>query len=137
MIHPVHRMVMCVLKLIFADIERAMEDTQDIDASIILDQVGDTVVAVEKNAHMAARCPVAMAHLRKGRQRLDPLIYAVDGLGSRMRIIRSNILEDVLEPTLGFCCPSYLCHERMRRAISSFEMTRPASESASPRSTIR
>ncbi len=114
-----------------------MEDTQDIDVSIILDHVGDTVVAVEKNAHMAARCPVAMAHLGKGRRRLSPLIYAVDRLGSRVRIIRGNILEDVLELTLDFCGPSYLCHERMRRAISSFEMTRPASESASPRSTIR
>ena len=45
-------------------------------------------------------------------------------------------LEDVLEPMLSFRGPSYLCHERMRRAISSFEMTRPASESASPRSTM-
>lgn len=137
MIRLVHRMVMCHLELILADIERAMEDAQDIDVSIVLDQIGDAVVAVEENAHMAARCSIAMAHLRKCSQRLSPLIYAINGLGRRLRIISRNVLKDVLDPTLSFGSPSYLCHERMRRAISSFEMTRPASESASPRSTIR
>ena len=40
------------------------------------------------------------------------------------------------EPALSFRRPPYLCHERMRRAMSSFEITRFASESASPRSTM-
>ena len=47
-----------------------------------------------------------------------------------------DVLEDILEPPLSLCGPIYFGHERMRRAISSLEMTRPASESASPRSTI-
>jgi len=113
-----------------------MEDAQDIDVSICLDQVGDAVVAVEEDTHVAARCLIAMAHLRKVRQHLRPLVDTADGLGRRARIVYGNVLEDILEPTLSFCSPSYFCHERMRRAISSFEMTRPASESASPRSTI-
>lgn len=46
-----------------------------------------------------------------------------------------NVRDDVLEPLSSFVGPRY-CHERMRRAISSFEMVRFASESASPRSTI-
>ncbi len=52
-------------ELIPADIERTVEDAQNIDVSIVLDQIGDAVVAVEEDPHMAARCPIAMAHLRK------------------------------------------------------------------------
>jgi len=85
---------------------------------------------------MATRCPIAMAHLRKASENLRSLIYAVDGLSCGLWIICGDVLEYVLKPTPGFCGPSYFCHERMRRAISSFEMTRPASESASPRWTI-
>ena len=45
-----------------------MEDSQDIDISIVLDQIGDAIVTVEEDAHMAARCPIAMAHLREVNQ---------------------------------------------------------------------
>ena len=89
-------------ELIFADIKRTVEDAEDIDVSIFFEQVGNAVMAVKENSHMAARCPIAMAHLRKVGQHLRPLIYAVYGLGSRLRIIRGNVLEDILEPTLSF-----------------------------------
>ena len=61
---------------------------------------------------------LAMAYLRKRSQHLGPLIYTADGLGRRARVVCGNVLEDILEPTLSFCSPSYFCHERMRRAIS-------------------
>jgi hypothetical protein len=34
---------------------------------------------------------------------------------------------------LGLGSPAYFRHERMRRPISSFDIVRPASESAKPR----
>ena len=40
-------------ELIPADIERTVEDAQDIDVTIVLDQIGDAVVAVEEDPHMA------------------------------------------------------------------------------------
>jgi len=113
-----------------------MEDAQDIDVAIGSDQVGDAVVLVEEDSHMAPRRLIAMAHFRKPSQRLRPLINAVDGFGRRAWIVHGDVLEDILEPPLSLCGPIYFGHERMRRAISSLEMTRPASESANPRSTI-
>jgi len=41
---PSHGYVL--LKLIPGDIERTVENAQDIDISIVLDQIGDAVVAV-------------------------------------------------------------------------------------------
>jgi hypothetical protein len=35
-------------ELISADIERTVKDAQDIDVSIVLDQIGDAVVSVEE-----------------------------------------------------------------------------------------
>jgi hypothetical protein len=113
-----------------------VKHAQNIDVSIVLDQIGDTLVTEKKDSHMATRSPIAVAHLRKLSQHLGSLVYAVDGFASRAWILGGNVLEDVLEPTLSFYGPAYLGHERMRRAISSFDMVRPASESASPRSTI-
>ena len=77
-----------------------------------------------------------MAHLRKRNEVLRPLVDALDREGRGVRVIRGDVLENVFEPALGFRGPRYLCHERMRRAISSFEITRFASESARPRSTM-
>ena len=58
------------------------------------------------------------------------------GYARSKQIVDGDVLEDVFEPTLGFFGPRYCCHARMRRPISSFEMVRFASESASPRSTM-
>lgn len=85
---------------------------------------------------MARRRRVAVADLQKGGEVLRPPVYSLDSASRRVRIIRGDLLEDVLDPTLGLFGPPYLCHERMRRAMSSFEMVRFASESASPRSTM-
>jgi hypothetical protein len=40
------------LELIFRDVERSMEDTQDIDIAVILDEVCDAVVPVEQYPDM-------------------------------------------------------------------------------------
>ena len=67
------------------------------------------------------------------REDLGALKYALDGLSSSFGIVRSDVLEDILEPAASFVSPGYLRHDRMRRPISSFEMVRRASESARPR----
>lgn len=64
------------------------------------------------------------------------VVNALDGTRGGVGIFGCDILEDVFEPALSFRGPGYLRHDRMRRAISSFEITRFASESANPRSII-
>ncbi len=113
-----------------------MENAEDINIPVVFDQVGDPEMSVEKDSHMARRGRIAMAHLGKGNEVLCPLVDALDGASLGLRVIGGDVLEDVLEPALSFRSPRYLCHKRIRRAMSSFEITRFASESASPRSTM-
>lgn len=78
-----------------------------------------------------------MAYFRKGGENLRVFVDSLDRPGRSGGVIRCDVLEDVLEPTLSLFGPRYFRHERMRRAISSFEIVRFAFESASPRWTIR
>jgi hypothetical protein len=79
---------------------------------------------------------IALAYLRKLGENLRAFVNTLNRPDCSLRIIRSDVLEDVLDPLSSLVGPRYYCHERMRRAISSFEIVRFASESASPRSTI-
>ena len=128
--------VMCHSKLISGDVKRTVKDTEDVDVAVVPNEVGDSVMPVENDAHVARRCPVALAYLWKSSEVLRPIVDALDGAGRGWRVFCGDVLEDVLEPTLSLRSPAYLCHERIRRAVSSFEMMRFASESASPRSTM-
>ena len=113
-----------------------MEDAENIDVSIVLHEVGDSVVTVEQHANVSRRNLVALAYLRESGENLRTLVDILNCPDSSLRIIRGDVVEDVRDPLSGFIGPRYGCHERMRRAISSFEIVRFASESASPRSTI-
>jgi len=42
-------------KLIFGDIQGTVKNTQHIDVTIVLDQIGDAVMAIEKDSHVPAR----------------------------------------------------------------------------------
>ena len=132
----VDRTVMWHSELIPRDVERTVEDAKNIDISVVLHEVGDSVMPVEQYANGSRRDLVAMADLRKLRENLRTFVNTLNRQSCSLRIIRGDVFEDVLEPLSGFVGPRYCCHERMRRAISSFEMVRFASESASPRSTI-
>ncbi len=70
------------------------------------------------------------------RENFRSLVNSLNGACGSLRIVAGDVLEDIFKPTLGFISPRYCCHERIRCAISSFEMVRFASESASPRSTM-
>ena len=77
-----------------------------------------------------------MPDFRKRDENLRSFVHFLNGTSSGAWIIGSNVLEDIFEPALSFLGPRYCCYVRMRCAISSFEMIRFASESASPRSTM-
>lgn len=77
-----------------------------------------------------------MSNFRIRRKNLRTLVNSLNGAFGGSRVIAGDEPENIFQPSLGFFSPSYCCHERMRCAISSFEIVRFASESASPRSTI-
>ena len=113
-----------------------MKDAKNIDISVVLHEVGDSVVTVQQYANISGRGLVAVADFRKLGENLRAFVNTLNRPSRSLRIIRGDVLEDVFEPLLSFVSPRYDCHERMRRPISSFEIVRFASESAIPRSTI-
>jgi len=77
-----------------------------------------------------------MPYLGKGYEDLCAIVDALKCTRRGVGIIGCYILEDIFEPALSFRSSRYFCHERIRRAMSSFEITRFASESVNPRSTM-
>ena len=77
-----------------------------------------------------------MADLWKCSENLRSLLDFLNGASSSVRMIGSDVLENIFEPAPGFIGSRYCCHERMRCAVSSFEIVRFASELASPRPTM-
>ena len=124
------------LELIFRDVERTVEDAKNIDVSVVLHEVGDSVMPIKQHANVSRRDLVALAYLRELSENLRTFVNALNRSDRNLRIVRGDVLEDVLDPLPSFIGPRYCCHERMRHAISSFEIVRFASETASPRSTI-
>ena len=92
--------------------------------------------AEQYDADMAHRRRIALPNERKLAEALGFLIDALNGSRRRCWIVRGYVLEDIFEPPMRLGRLSYLCHDRMRRAISSLERTRPAYESTRPRSAM-
>jgi len=132
----VDRAVMWHSELIPRDVERTVEYAKNINISVVLHEIGDSVMPVEQDADVSLRELVAVPDLWKRSENLRPFVNALNRPSCSLGIIRGDVLENVLKPSSSFVGPRYECHERMRRPISSFEIVRFASESASPRSTI-
>jgi len=113
-----------------------MKDTEDVDVAVILHEVCDPVMPVEQNSDVSRRGSIALSDFWKSGEDLRPFVYFLNCAGGGGRIVGGDVPEDVFNPSPGFVGPRYCCHERMRCAISSFEMVRFASESASPCSTM-
>jgi len=77
-----------------------------------------------------------MSDFGKGGEDLRPFVNFLNGSSGSMRIVYRDVLEDIFAPSPRFIGPRYCGHDRMRCAISSFEIVRFASESASPRPTM-
>ena len=127
---------MCHSKLIPRDVERTVEYAENIDVSIVLHEISNPEMPIEQDSDVSRGCHVTVSNFRKTDEDLRPVIDFLNGARGGLRIIRGDVLEDILKPALRFLGPRYCCHERMRRPISSFEIARFASESASPRSTM-
>ena len=132
----VDRAIMWHSELIPRDVERTVEYAKNINISVVLHEIGDSVMPVEQDADVSLRELVAVPDLWKRSENLRPFVNALNRPSCSLGIIRGDVLENVLKPSSSFVGPRYECHERMRRPISSFEIVRFASESASPRSTI-
>jgi len=74
--------------------------------------------------------------IRELRENLSPLVQGLDNAERRSGLVACNVVVDAAQPTLRLCGPNYFRQDSIRRPISSCEMVRPASESASPCSTI-
>ena len=100
-------------------------------------QVRDLIVTVQYYPYVAIRSLIPMAHFGKFRQWQNPLPNGLDSPASSSAVVFCNVLKYIAQTELGFGAPGYSAHDLMRRAISSSEMTRPASTSANPRKIIR
>ena len=69
-----------------------MEDSKDVDVAIVLDEVSNAVVAVEQYADVTRSGGVTSTQLRKTLEILGPLIDALDGTCSCLRIVDGNVL---------------------------------------------
>jgi hypothetical protein len=110
-----------------------MKYAEYFDVAIILDEVGDAVVPVNKHSDWTDRRTIALPNLRKFAKNLSSFVDALDSPQRRGWIFRGNVFENIREPSFSLKGPSYFCHERMRRCMSSFDKVRLACESASPR----
>lgn len=113
-----------------------MENTQHSDVAVVTNQVRDPIMAVKKNADVPDGRPISISELGELAERLGSVVYALNRALRCGRVVRSDVFEDIREPAFCFSSPDYFRHERMRRCISSFETTRPASASARPRSIM-
>ncbi len=113
-----------------------MKDAKDVDVCVILHKVCDPVMTVEQNSDVSRGSNVTVSDLGKTGEDLRPLVDLLNGASGGVRIVGGDVLKNVFEPAPSLVGPRYRCHARMRCAISSFEIVRFASESASPRSTM-
>ena len=74
-----------------------MKDAQDVDISIIFQEVADSIMAVQKDANIPLRGEVVMADLRERCEYLHPLPNPLNCLSRGPRVIRGDVFEDVPE----------------------------------------
>ena len=99
--------------------------------------VDDSIVTPEEDASVSARRRlVGMTAVGKLGEDLSASVDGLDDAERSGRFVGGNVVMDLPKPTLGLVRPDYLRQDSMRRPISSFEMMRPASESAMPCSAI-
>lgn len=114
-----------------------MKDAEDIDVRAM--QVGNPVLPVREdpNAGITAWI-VEVSHLRKLEQQMSPVEYPTYDLVCCGGLVTADVLVDLPEPPSRFGRPDQpRRQDSIDRSISPSEIVRPASTSASPRSTMR
>ena len=113
-----------------------MEDTEDVNLGELPD-VNDAVVAPKEKSHLSARRSlIGLTRIGKLAEHLGTLVYRLDHAERGFRLVQRDVVVDLKKAALCLCRPDYRRQDWIRRAISSFEIVLPASESARPRSTI-
>ena len=121
-----------VLKL-----HRAMEHADDMHFVVGHEAIHDPVVTPQQDTKLTPRgAPVRLPDLRELLEDLGSLVDGLNDVEGVDRAIDDDVVVDLEQPTLRLLRPDYLRQLSIRRAISSFEMVLPASESAIPRSTM-
>lgn len=110
-----------------------MEYTKNVGVIVVLDEVRDTVVSIQQYSDSAGGGLIPVSDFGVIYQHLRAFVYPGHDVPSGLGVILGNVLEYIFEPSLRLDRPVYFGHDRIRRPISSFEIVRPASESASPR----
>lgn len=68
---------------------------------------------------------ITVPYLGKTSQYLSFFVNSRYNFPRRARIVSGDVTVYIAKPTVRFLSPSYFCHDRMRRSISSFDITRP------------
>src|SRR6185436_1011105 len=105
------------------------ENAEDVNVSIVFQEVRNPVMPIKEDSDIARGRKIAVSDLGEGLEHLRSFVDSLNRTSRRGRVIRRDVLKDVLKPTPGFFGPCYFCHDRMRCAISSFEIVRFASAS--------
>ena len=92
-------------------------------------------MAIEQHAYVGA-LSVARADLREGQKDLGTGIDAANRPVRGRLVILSDVVVDLLQPSLRLGGPDYLRHDSKVFPTSSWLLVRPACESARPRSII-
>ena len=121
------------------DRECRVEHAEDLDIpGVLANEIADPIGVVEQNTNLTAcNVPIALSESGMLAEGLDGCVKLANHPSGSVRIVRCDVIENIAKPEFGFGRPDYLRHSRIRWAMSSSEMTRPASESARPRSIIR
>ena len=119
------------------DLHCAVEDTEDMDFLVNGLEVDDSVVPPKEDPGVPPRLrPIALPQPWKMFQHLSPGVDRLYDVDCGCRPVLGNVVVDFEKPPLCFVGPDYLRQDSIRFAISAFEIVRPASESAIPRSTM-
>jgi hypothetical protein len=115
-----------------------VKDAEDIDVPIRAALVDDPVTTVQQDSDTRILLRlVQMPDVREGEREVGLLVDAVHHLVRCGRTVAADVLVDLAQPPARLWRPDQARHESIVRFISSSEMTRPASASARPRSTMR
>src|SRR5688572_20332368 len=126
-----------LLRDVLLEVHGTVEHTQDTDLVGRLPDVHDSVVTPKQDSHLpTGRSRVRMPDVGELDENLRALVQRLHDFERGGRLVRGDVVVDTEKPPLSLGGPDYLRQDSIRRPISSWEMVRPASESASPRSTI-
>ena len=85
-------------QLILGDVKRPVEHAKDVDARVVPDEIGDSVVLVKQYPDVTRRCWIPLPDLRKSSEVLRSVIDSLSSPSSRVGIIGGDVLADVLQP---------------------------------------